>query len=67
MQVEGIISNTITQDIRLKGHQAIRFSPDGFSVLVSDASYKPVFLKQYLLRSLGPGLHVPCRMRTNAG
>ena len=47
MQVEGIISNPITKDIRLKGHQAIRFSSDGFSVLVSDASYKPVFLKQY--------------------
>lgn len=48
MQVEGIISNSITKDIRLKGHQAIRFSADGFSILVSDASYKPVFLKQYL-------------------
>ncbi|MCP4310833.1 MAG: DUF3822 family protein [Bacteroidetes bacterium] len=48
MQVEGIISNPITQDIRLKGHQTIRFSADGFSILVSDASYKPVFLKQYV-------------------
>ena len=47
MQVEGIISNPITQDIRHKGHQSIRFSSDGFSILVSDASYKPVFLKQY--------------------
>ena len=47
MQVDGIISNTITQDIRLKGHQSIRFSPDGFSILISDASYRPVFLKQF--------------------
>ena len=47
MQVDSIISNTISQDIRLKGHQSIRFAPDGFSVLISDASYKPVFLKQY--------------------
>lgn len=54
MQVEGIISNSITQDIRLKGHQAIRFSADGFSILVSDASYKPVFLKQYFYDSSVP-------------
>ena len=47
MQVDGIISNTITQDIRLKGHQSIRFAPDGFSILISDASYRPVFLKQF--------------------
>lgn len=48
MQVDSVISNTISQDIRLKGHQSIRFSPDGFSLLVSDASYKPVLLKQYV-------------------
>jgi hypothetical protein len=54
MQVEGIISNSITQDIRLKGHQAIRFSADGFSILVSDASYKPIFLKQYFYDSSVP-------------
>jgi hypothetical protein len=48
MQAEGIISNPVSQDIRLKGHQSIRFNPDGFSVLVSDASYRPVFLKQYV-------------------
>jgi len=47
MQVHGIISNTITPEIRQKGHQSIRFAPDGFSVLVSDASYRPVFLNQY--------------------
>ena len=47
MQVHSIISNTITQDIRQKGHQSIRFAPDGFSILISDASYRPVFLKQY--------------------
>jgi len=47
MQTEGIISNSISKENRLKGHQTIRFSADGFSILVSDASYKPVFLKQY--------------------
>ena len=47
MQVESVISNSITQDIRLKGHQSIRFAPDGFSVLISNASYVPVFLNQY--------------------
>ena len=47
MQADSVISNSITQDIRLKGHQSIRFAPDGFSVLVSDASYTPVYLKQY--------------------
>lgn len=51
MQSDSIISNTISQDIRLKGHQSIRFSPDGFSVLVSDASYRPVYLKQYSFES----------------
>jgi hypothetical protein len=53
MQAESVISHTITQDIRLKGHQSIRFAPDGFSVLVSDASYTPVFLKQYTLAKPG--------------
>jgi hypothetical protein len=47
MQVDSIISNTISQDIRLKGHQSIRFAPDGFSVLISDASYTPIYLKRY--------------------
>jgi len=47
MHVERVISNSITQDIRLKGHQSIRFAPDGFSVLISDSAYAPVFLKQY--------------------
>lgn len=49
MQADSVISNNITQDIRLKGHQSIRFVPDGFSVLVSDASYTPVYLKQYTI------------------
>ncbi len=49
MQADSVISNSITQDIRLKGHQSIRFTPDGFSVLISDASYTPVYLKQYTL------------------
>lgn len=47
MQADSIISNTITEDIRQKGHQTIRFSPDGFSILISDASYRPVLLKRY--------------------
>ena len=70
MQVNSIISNTITEDIRLKGHQSIRFAPDGFSVLVSDASYKPVFLQQYTFdSSISPKLHpVECgRVLEEAG
>jgi len=47
MQAESVISNNITQDIRLKGHQSIRFTPGGFSVLISDPSYTPVYLKQF--------------------
>ena len=54
MRTEGIISNSITKEIRLKGHQTIRFAADGFSILVSDASYKPVFLKQYFYDPLVP-------------
>jgi hypothetical protein len=46
MQVVNVIKNTITQEIRLKGHQSIRFEQDGFSILVSDASFTPVFLQQ---------------------
>ena len=48
MQVDSIISNPITEEIRSKGHQSIRFAPDGFSVLVSDASYRPVYLTQFV-------------------
>jgi hypothetical protein len=47
MHSEGIISNAITEDIRLKGHLSLRFAPDGFSVLLADASYRPAFLKQF--------------------
>jgi len=47
MQEDSIISNTISEEIRQKGHQSIRFSPDGFSLLISDASYRPVVLKIY--------------------
>jgi hypothetical protein len=45
MQVDSIISNTISEETRQKGHQSIRFSPDGFSILISDASYRPVVLQ----------------------
>lgn len=54
MQVHSVISNSITQDIRLKGHQSIRFAPDGFCILVSDASYTPVYLKEYSFGSIAP-------------
>jgi len=54
MQVERVISNSITQDIRLKGHQSIRFAPDGFSFLISVASYKPVKLEEYTFRNPVP-------------
>jgi hypothetical protein len=47
MEADSIISNTISEEIRQKGHQTIRFSPDGFSLLISDPSYKPIFLKRY--------------------
>jgi len=62
MQVDSIISNTISQDIRLKGHQSIRFAPDGFSVLISDASYTPVYLKRYTYQeTIPPGeLYAEC-------
>lgn len=59
MQIEGIISNSISQEIRLKGHLAIRFSTDGFSILVSDASFKPVFLKHYLYDASVPASMFP--------
>jgi len=54
MQVDPVISNNITQDIRLKGHQSIRFASDGFSVLISDASYTPVYLKEYTFETRLP-------------
>jgi hypothetical protein len=54
MHVSSVISNSISQDIRLKGHQSIRLSVDGFSVLVSDASYAPVYLKKYTFESSVP-------------
>ena len=54
MQVDSVISNSITQDIRLKGHQSIRFAPDGFSVLISDTSYAPVLLNHYSFEKLLP-------------
>jgi len=54
MQVDSVISNSITQDIRLKGHQSIRFAPDGFSVLISDSSYTPVYLKEYTFETSLP-------------
>ncbi len=47
MQADSVISDTITEKIRQNGHRSIRFSPDGFSLLISDASYKPVLLKRY--------------------
>ena len=47
MQVEDIISNSVSQDIKNNGHLSIRFAPDGFSILVSNVRYKPVLLKAY--------------------
>ena len=51
MQVDSIIANTITDEIRLNGHQSIRLSADGFSILVSDASFVPVWLKRFSFSS----------------
>lgn len=63
MESEGIISNPVTQDILTKGHQSIRIAADGFSILVSDASYKPVFLHhQKLGASVSPQVYsLECR------
>ena len=47
MNVRDIISSPVSEVTRLKGHQTIRFVTDGFSLLVSDASYIPVFLREY--------------------
>jgi hypothetical protein len=63
MQSEGIISRSITQDIRLKGHQSIRFMPDGFCILVSDASFRPVFLQQYIYDPTVPSSTYPLECR----
>ena len=51
MQVDSIITNTITDEIRQKGHQSIRFSADGCSVLICDASFIPVYLKHFTFPS----------------
>ena len=47
MQVHSIISNTISEDILNKGHLSIRFSADGFSLLLGDQRYNPVVLKSF--------------------
>lgn len=54
MQAVHVISNHITQDIKLKGHQSIRFAPDGFSVLISDATYTPVQLTDFSFKDPVP-------------
>ncbi len=47
MQIESIISQSLSEEIRSKGHQSIRFSPDGFSLLVADTHFSPVLLQAY--------------------
>lgn len=59
MHAEGIISHPVTEDIRLKGHQTIRFMPDGFSLMVSDVGFKPVLLKHYSFDSSVPAAMYP--------
>lgn len=59
MQVEGIISSPVSEDIRAKGHLSIRLSKNCFSFLVSDASYKPVLLKQYTWNGSHPSDSLP--------
>jgi hypothetical protein len=54
MQADSILSNTISEDISQKGHQTIRFSSDGFSLLISDPSYKPVVLKRFIFEPSFP-------------
>ncbi|MEN8156696.1 MAG: DUF3822 family protein [Bacteroidota bacterium] len=57
--MEGIISNSVSQDIKNKGHLSIRFAPDRFSILVSDASYRPVLLKEYRSDASVPASKLP--------
>jgi hypothetical protein len=59
MQVEEIIANLITDDIRSKGHLSIRLKEDGFSFMVSDASFKPVLLKNYRYKESIPVDNLP--------
>ncbi len=59
MQADSIISNTISEDINQKGHQTIRFMPDGFSLLISDPSYKPVVLKRFSFEPSFPPEQLP--------
>jgi len=59
MQADSIISNTISEDISQKGHQTIRFHADGFSLLISDPSYKPVVLKRFSIESSFPSDQIP--------
>jgi len=51
MQTDSIITNTISDEIRQKGHKSIRFSADGFSILLADASFVPVYLKKFTFSS----------------
>lgn len=47
MQVHSIISNTISEEMLHSGHLSIRFRMDGFSLLLEDASFKPVILNKF--------------------
>lgn len=47
MQVHSIISNTISEEVLRSGHLSIRFRTDGFSLLLEDASFKPIILNRF--------------------
>ncbi|MCF8224244.1 MAG: DUF3822 family protein [Bacteroidales bacterium] len=47
MQVQSIISKTISEEILQKGHLSIRFKTDGFSLLLEDQSFRPVILNNF--------------------
>lgn len=62
MSSDSIISNTISEDIKTKGHQSIRLMADGFSILISDAGYAPVYLEQFRLDDEDPkDIQLHCR------
>lgn len=47
MQVQSVISNTISEEILGTGHLSIRFMADGFSLLLEDRDYRPVLLNRF--------------------
>ncbi|MEX0987003.1 MAG: DUF3822 family protein [Bacteroidales bacterium] len=51
MQVQSIISKSISEEILSTGHLSIRFMSDGFSLLLEDTNYNPVVLNRFFQES----------------